>query len=143
LVTIDGVLSPSPLFCNANRAFQVSPQQRILVLGVWPSLALAHWIVTIRKLDEMSTVKREPYGVFTSPKECNEARAKKILELDDLNYRQPHLVPDAPVITTTITVGATSTTTQKPGGPTETMNVTDCAAAAEKISADSHMAQTN
>jgi hypothetical protein len=100
-------------------------------------------VLTIRKSAEGSTVKREPYGVFTGPKDCKEARAKKILELDDLNYRQPHTVPNAPVITTTITVGATSITTQKPDGPTETMNVTDCAADAETISAGSEVAQRN
>jgi hypothetical protein len=75
-----------------------------------------------------SSVKREPYGVFTSQDDCDTARAKKIDELDRGNYRLPHLTANAPVITTMISVGATAMTTQRPGGPTETMHVTNCAA---------------
>ena len=75
-----------------------------------------------------SSVKREPYGVFTSQDDCDTARAKKIDELDRGNYRLPHLTANAPVITTMISVGATAITTQRPGGPTETMHVTNCAA---------------
>jgi len=70
--------------------------------------------------------KREPYGVFTSRDECEIARAKKTLELDKGNYRQPHLMTNAAVYTTTLTNGAQSITTQAPGGPTETMFITDC-----------------
>jgi hypothetical protein len=103
-------------------------------------------VLTMRKYRTELTVKREPYGVFTSRDDCDIARAKKIVELDRGNYRQPHLLPDAQLITTTITVGANtvgakSITTQEPGGPTETMNVTDCEA--QKFSADSQMAQKN
>jgi hypothetical protein len=88
------------------------------------------------------TVKREPYGMFTSKDDCEIARAKKIAALDERNSRQPHLVENAPVITTTVTVGNLSTTTQRPGGPLETMNVTDCAA--ENFSAGSSLtAQKN
>jgi hypothetical protein len=88
-----------------------------------------------------STIKREPYGVFTSRDACDIAQAKKIALLDDGNYRQPHLLPDAPVYTTTVTVGARSITTEAPRGPTETKYVTDCAA--EKFSAGSLTAQKN
>jgi hypothetical protein len=73
-------------------------------------------------------VKREPYGVFTSKDNCDLARAKKIVELDRLDDRQPHFLKDAPVITTTVTVGAVATTVAQPGGPIETMNVTECEA---------------
>jgi hypothetical protein len=90
-----------------------------------------------------SSVKREPYGVFTSQDDCDIARAKKIVELDAGGYRLPHLTANAPVITTTITVGARSITTEQPGGPTETMYVTDCAADAKTISAGSQTAQKN
>jgi hypothetical protein len=75
-----------------------------------------------------SSVKREPYGVFTSQDDCDIARSKKIVELDAGGYRLPHLTANAPVITTTITMGATSITSSRPGGPTETMHVTNCAA---------------
>jgi hypothetical protein len=71
-----------------------------------------------------SSVKREPYGVFTSQDDCDTARAKKIDELDRGSYRLPHLLPDAPVITTTVTVGARSITTEQPSGPIETKDVT-------------------
>jgi hypothetical protein len=74
----------------------------------------------------VSTVTHAPYGVFTSRDECEMARAKKTAELDEGNYRYPHLLPNAPVYTTTITVGARSITTEKPGGPTETKSVADC-----------------
>jgi hypothetical protein len=90
-----------------------------------------------------SSVKREPYGVFTSQDDCDIARAKKIVELDAGGYRLPHLTANAPVITTTITVGVTSITSNEPGGPTETMYVTDCATDAKKISAGSQTAQKN
>ena len=90
-----------------------------------------------------SSVKREPYGVFTSQDDCDIARAKKIVELDAGGYRLPHLTANAPVITTTITVGVTSLTSSQSGGPTETMYVTDCAADAKKISAGSQTAQKN
>ena len=88
-----------------------------------------------------SSVKREPYGVFTSQDDCDIARAKKIVELDAGGYRLPHLTANAPVITTTITVGVI--TSSQSGGPTETMYVTDCAADAKKISAGGQTAQRN
>jgi hypothetical protein len=92
-----------------------------------------------------SSVKREPYGVFTSQDDCDIARAKKIVEIDAGNSRFSHLPPDAPVITTTRTYGygARSITTEGPGGPSETMSVTDCKADAEKVSAGSQTAQKN
>lgn len=98
-------------------------------------------VLTMRKYATELTVKREPYGVFTSRDDCDIARAKKIDELDRGDYRQPHWLKDAPVISSTIVVGAKSITTVQPGGPTQTMNVTDCEA--EKFSADSQMAQKN
>jgi hypothetical protein len=73
-----------------------------------------------------ATVKREPYGVFASTDECRIAQAKKNDELDQGNYRQPHLLPNAPVYRTTLAEGARSITTETPGGPTETMSTTDC-----------------
>jgi hypothetical protein len=96
-------------------------------------------VLTFRQYPSQLTVKREPYGVFTSQVDCDIARAKKIVELDRGDYRQPHLLPNAPTITTTLTVGARSITTEKPGGPIETMDVTACEA--EKFSTDSQMAQ--
>jgi hypothetical protein len=87
------------------------------------------------------TVTREPYGMFTSKDDCEIARAKKIAALDERHSRQPHWLKDQPNITTTVTVGNLSTTTERPGGPLETMNVTDCVA--EKFSAGSLTAQTN
>jgi hypothetical protein len=98
-------------------------------------------VLTFRQYPSLLTVKREPYGVFTSRDDCDEARAKKIDELDRGDYRQPHWLKDAPVISSTIAVGAKSITTVQPGGPTQTMNVTDCEV--EKFSADSQMAQKN
>jgi hypothetical protein len=98
-------------------------------------------VLTMRKYATELTVKREPYGVFTSRDDCDIARAKKIDELDRGDYRQPHWLKDAPVISSTIAVGAKSITTVQPGGPTQMMNVTDCEA--EKFSADSQMAQKN
>ena len=102
-------------------------------------------VLTFRKYSRLATVKREPYGVFTSRDECDIARAKKIAFLDNGDYRQPHLLPDAPVITTTTTtataVAAKSVTTERPGGPTERMDVTDCVA--ENFSAASQTAQKN
>jgi hypothetical protein len=98
-------------------------------------------VLTFRKYSRTLTVKREPYGVFTSRDDCDIARAKKIAFLDNGDYRQPHLLPDAPVITTTVTVGAKSITTEKPSGPTERMDVTECAA--ENFSAGSLTAQKN
>ena len=61
------------------------------VLTIWHFVASGH-----------STVKREPYGVFTSRDDCDRARAKKIAELDDNNLRQPHLPADAPTISSTV-----------------------------------------
>jgi hypothetical protein len=105
-------------------------------------------VLTLRKFSRLSTngprivtVKREPYGVFTSRDDCDIARAKKIAFLDNGDYRQPHLLPDAPVITTTVTVGAKSMTTEQPDPTTETMNVTGCVA--ENFSAGSLTAQKN
>jgi hypothetical protein len=98
-------------------------------------------VLTFRKYSQLLTIKREPYGVFTSRDDCDIARAKKIAFLDNGDYRQPHLLPDAPVITTTVTVGAKSITTEKPSGPTERMDVTECAA--ENFSAGSLTAQKN
>jgi hypothetical protein len=103
-------------------------------------------VLTFRKYSQLLTIKREPYGVFTSRDDCDIARAKKIAFLDNGDYRQPHLLPDAPVITTTTTtataVSAKSITTERPGGPTERMDVTDCAA--ENFSAGSSLtAQKN
>ena len=63
-------------------------------------------VLTIWQAPHQSNIKREPYGVFTSQDDCEMARAKKIVELDSGNYRLPHLLPDQPVITTTVTVGA-------------------------------------
>jgi hypothetical protein len=83
-------------------------------------------ILTIWTYGKQSTVKREPYGIFASRDECGKARAKKIAILDEGNYRQPHLLPDQPTITTSITIGTMTTTSQRPGGPTEVMNVLDC-----------------
>jgi hypothetical protein len=76
----------------------------------------------------VSTVTSTPYGVFTSREECEIARAKKVGELDDGHARQPHLLPNQPVYTTTIVDarGTKSITEEKPGGATETMSVTDC-----------------
>jgi hypothetical protein len=90
-----------------------------------------------------SSVRREPYGVFTSQDDCDIARAKKIVELDAVGYRLPHLTTNAPVITTTLTEGVRSITTTEPTGPTETMYVTDCVADAKKISTGSQTAQKN
>jgi hypothetical protein len=83
-------------------------------------------ILTIWQFGKHSTVKREPYGIFASRDECGKARAKKITGLDEGNYRQPHLLPDQPTITTSITIGTTTTTSQRPGGPTETVTVLSC-----------------
>jgi hypothetical protein len=73
-----------------------------------------------------STIKTEPYGVFTSSDECQIARAKKNVELDHRNLRQPHILPDQPGEKATISVGATTISKETPGGPIETMFVTDC-----------------
>jgi hypothetical protein len=85
-------------------------------------------VITIWRAPRESTVRREPYGVFSSKDECEKARAKKIAVLDEGHYRQPHLLPNQPMITTSITVGNTTTTSQVTGGPTETMNVLSCRA---------------
>jgi hypothetical protein len=73
-----------------------------------------------------ASVRREPWGLFTSEDDCNKARAKRISELDDTHSRQPHLTANAPTIRTTVSQGATSVTTEQKGGPIETMVVTDC-----------------
>jgi hypothetical protein len=83
-------------------------------------------VITIWYAPSRSTIRREPYGVFASEDECEKARAKKIVQLDEGGYRQPHLLPNQPTITTSITVGTVTTTSQRPGGPTETMNVLGC-----------------
>jgi hypothetical protein len=106
-----------------------------------PGEAWTFAVWTFRKYPRHSTIKLEPHGVFTSPNECNIARAKKIAQLDEGDYRQPHLLPDWPTITTTTTVGARSITTEQPGSPEEWMNVSNCEA--EKFSTDSQMAQKN
>jgi hypothetical protein len=105
------------------------------VLTIWQSRGLNEEVVsrTDRFVPDSrfivrSSVKREPYGVFTSQDDCDIARAKKIDELDRGNYRLPHSTANAPVITNTITMGATSITSTRSGGPTETMHVTECAA---------------
>lgn len=48
--------------------------------------------------DGISNVKREPYGVFTSQDDCDMARAKKTVELDNANSRLPHHTQDAEVV---------------------------------------------
>jgi hypothetical protein len=83
-------------------------------------------ILTIWNYGKHSTVKRKPYGTFASRDECGKARAQKIAYLDEGNYRQPHLLPDQPTITTSITIGTMTSTSQRPGGPTETVNVLSC-----------------
>jgi len=83
-------------------------------------------VVTFWNSGKHSSVKREPYGIFASSDECGKARAKKIAYLDEGNYRQPHLLPDQPMITTSITIGTITTTSQRTTGPTETMNVFSC-----------------
>jgi hypothetical protein len=75
---------------------------------------------------QRSTIIREPFGVFASKDECEKSRAKKIVLVDEGGYRHPTILPNAPVITTTVTVGATATTVQRPAGPTETINVLNC-----------------
>ena len=48
-------------------------------------------VLTIWQFKHTSNIKRVPYGVFTSQDDCDMARAKKIVELDDVNFRLPHL----------------------------------------------------
>jgi hypothetical protein len=101
-------------------------------------------LLTIRHSpgSSFNTVKSEPFGVYASMQECNMARATKVAELDAANQRQPHYLPNAPMVSST-TVSSnwnyfgfgrmsrandqiTSTTSQTPLGPTENMNVTFC-----------------
>jgi hypothetical protein len=106
-------------------------------------------VVTMRHIPGRATVKRTPYGMFTSRDECEIARAKKVAELDQYNYRQPYLVPSQDSRTTTtgaaagaasITLnpptstvnavgaatGMSSTIIERPSGTVEHMNVNDC-----------------
>ena len=103
----------------------------------------------MRHIPGRATVKRTPYGMFTSRDECEIARAKKVAELDQYNYRQPYLVPSQDSRTTTtgaaagaasITLnpptstvnavgaatGMSSTIIERPSGTVEHMNVNDC-----------------
>jgi hypothetical protein len=87
----------------------------------WSFDVLTIWHFPVRG---WSTIKREPYGVFISKDDCQIARAKKTFELDQGNYRQPHLLP---VYARTITDGAKSITAEPPPTvPIETMFVADC-----------------
>jgi hypothetical protein len=62
------------------------------------------------------TVKRTPYGKFTSRDECEIARAKVVNDLDDRDARQPHLAQGQASKTTTTgeSVGAASITQTDP-----------------------------
>ena len=79
-------------------------------------------VLTIWNFPGESTVKTEPFGGNWDKDTCEKQRAQETHVLDQGNQRQPHLTANAPVSTTSVTVGATST----PGGPVETMFVTDC-----------------
>jgi hypothetical protein len=139
-------------------------------------------VLTMRTLGGLgSTVKREPYGVFNSQDACDIARAKKIVELDQSNLRQPHLAQNSPFTIRSDLAGGGSgqqnsttqlngnlnaqqlsgnlngqqsdnlnvqssgkSTTTTSGGASsgiETMNVSECAADAEKLPTGSQMAQ--
>jgi hypothetical protein len=58
--------------------------------------------------------------------DCRAGPSQAGLHFDEGNYRQPHLLPDQPTITTSITIGTMTSTSQRPGGPTETVNVLSC-----------------
>ena len=106
----------------------------------WTFAVLTIWHSSGRGRDSSGPnrvdVKREPFGVFTSSEDCEIARGKKIVDLDESNYRQPHKTPDQPILTTTITssnqgggpAGATTISTQHHSGPTAIMTVTKCSA---------------
>jgi hypothetical protein len=108
----------------------------------WTFAVLTIWHSSGRSRDSSGPnrvdVKREPFGVFTSSDDCEIARGKKIVDLDEGNYRQPHKTPNQPLLTTTITYnqggtagatsGATSVSTQHHSGPTAIMTVTNCSA---------------
>jgi len=107
------------------RAFLLLATATALMLNGSASAQVDRWafdVLTIRHSPFRSTVKTEPYGVFTSRDDCNKARAKKIAELDDRNDRQPHLTADAPTVITTVG----QRTTETKGGPIENMFVKEC-----------------
>jgi hypothetical protein len=107
-------------------------------------------LLTFRQFNQYSTVKREPYGVFTGKNECEMARARKIVELDERNLRQHHSAPNSPIIfesdgaieASRAHLSASKSTFAGVKGPIETMNVSECAADADP-STDSQIAQKN
>jgi hypothetical protein len=60
-------------------------------------------VVKIKHQPGWSTIKRTPYGVFTSRDECEMARAKQVADLDDSNLRQFKPLPkeDSPPVANT------------------------------------------
>jgi hypothetical protein len=139
---------PAPDSSSSRNAAVVKVNAPGVTSWTFAVLTMWHWSSRGRSAQSTSappptrqTVTREPYGMFTSKDDCEIARAKKIAALDESHSRQPHWLKDQPTFITTVTVGNLSTTTERPGGPLETMNVTDCVA--EKFSAGSLTAQTN
>jgi hypothetical protein len=57
----------------------------------------------------ISQIKSEPFGVFATLKECDDARAIKIAQLDRDNLRFPHQRADAPTRITHFPDGSTAT----------------------------------
>jgi hypothetical protein len=69
--------------------------------------------LTMRYGSGTATVKRIPYGKFTSRDECEIARARVVTDLDDRDARQPHLAQgQASKTTTTGEAGVAASITQ-------------------------------
>jgi hypothetical protein len=103
-----------------------------------PNKGWAFSILTIHtgRASGYSYLQPTRYGVYASKAECEQARAEKIEKLE-INPNDPtapvthpirerHWMVDAPQTTTTIQVGAATTTSSRQGGPTETFLPQDC-----------------
>jgi hypothetical protein len=114
------------LMLNGSASAQVAQDRwTFAVLTIW-QLGGDPGSSEPRRTPHRASIKREPWGLFTSEDDCNRARAKKIAELDERHLRQPHLTANAPTISTTVSQGSTSVTSEQKGGPIETMVVTEC-----------------
>jgi hypothetical protein len=71
----------------------------------------------------MNQIKSEPFGVYATMEECDEARARKIANLDRRDARFPHLAPNSVQRTTHFANGSSVT---EPKGPAQRMDVTFC-----------------
>jgi len=101
-----------------------------------PNKGWAFSILTIHNGHGYSYVQPTSYGVYASKAECEQARAEKIAKLEtDPNdptapvthpIRERHWTADVPQTTTTIQVGAATTTSSRSGGPIETFLPQDC-----------------